>query len=107
MKKPNLTLLAGRNALGVYVYIILVGLLISNGEKLFGPVAQPWLGIIAFLSLFVFSALVTGLLVLGQPAAWYFRGDHKEGIRLLLQTVAWLFLLTALSLLTVALCGWK
>jgi hypothetical protein len=47
--------------------------------------------------LFVFSALVTGGLVLGRPLLLYIDGQKKEGVKLLLFTGLGLFLFTILT----------
>src|SRR3989344_3019329 len=46
---------------------------------------------IGMLLLFVFSAALTGLLVLGRPILWYLDGKKKEVISLLIHTLAILF----------------
>lgn len=106
MDNKKIALLAGRNAAGVLVYVLLVGTLLINGNRLFGS-TNALLGIMAFLLLFVLSAAVTGLLILGQPASLYLRGDRPEGIRLLLFTVGWLFVLVSLALATAAIFSLK
>ena len=64
-----------------------------------------------FLMLFVFSALLTGYLVLGKPIMMYVDGQKKEAVRLLFYTGAVLLDTTnikpspKLALLAVALMG--
>ncbi len=67
----------------------------NNGQKLFGPVNNFW-GPVAFLLLFVLSATIVGLLVLGRPGYLYFNGFKKEGILLLLYTIVFLLVATVL-----------
>ena len=81
------------HSLGVFVYIVIVALIMSNGDKLFGKMTNFW-GPIAFLLLFVFSALVTSSLVLGRPVYLYFDGKKEEAVKLFLYTIGWLFGIT-------------
>ncbi len=57
------------------------------------------LGPVIFLLLFVVSATVVGLLVLGKPIILYWEGYKKEGIKLLIYTVICLVIIAALALL--------
>jgi len=77
---------AALNALGVLVYVYLVSLVLSNGQRIFGTMNNSVLGPTVFLMLFVFSALVTGLLILGRPVMLYLDGAKKEGVKLLFYT---------------------
>lgn len=88
-------------ALGVVVYVVLVALVFRYADRLFGP-NEPMVGMIAFLLLFVLSATIVGLLVLGKPVLLYVEGQKKEGIRMLLCTIGWLVL--TLVLLLAGLC---
>ena len=81
----------------VLVYIFGVSLFIMHGEKLFGQVKNFW-GPVLFLLLFVFSALITGLLVLGRPIWLYLEKEKKEAVRLLFYTVGWLFIMMIIVL---------
>ena len=94
----NLKLKALIHALATGVYITLIALFMQNGEKLFGKV-DNLLAPIAFLLLFVLSAAVTGLLVLGKPILMYLEGKKKEAVKLFLYTVCWLFVLTIVALI--------
>jgi hypothetical protein len=81
------------NALGTIVYVSLVALVMSHGNKWFGP-GNNILGAIAILSLLVLSASVVGALILGRPALWYMDGKKSEGIKLFLFTLGWLLVFT-------------
>lgn len=80
------------------VYIGLVALLISNGDKLFGKVAGI-LSVVAFLMTFVLSAAIMGITIFGRPIMWYLAGDKREAVRLVGYTLVWLFLITLLVFL--------
>ncbi len=75
------------NALVAAAYIALIALLITFGERFFGPVNQV-VGPIAFISLFTLSAAVMGYFFLYQPFVLYFEGKKKQAVNLFLQTVA-------------------
>ena len=99
MKNSKLLLLALLNSLGTLVYVSVVVLLMSNAQKLFGPDKNFWAPL-AMLLLFVLSATIVGLLVLGRPAYLYFNNLKKEGIVLLLYTIGFLFVITVVVFLT-------
>ena len=102
MKTSKLLLLALLNSLGTSVYIAAVVLLMTNAQKFFGS-ANNFLGSAAILLLFVISATIVGLLVLGRPGHLYFNGFKKAGIALLLFTIVFLFVITAITFLVLAL----
>ncbi len=81
------------NALFTVLYIALVAALMSYGHKIFSPGPEILTGI-AVLSLFVLSALITGMLVLGKPIYLYWEGQKKEGVKLLICTTLWLVIFT-------------
>jgi len=85
------------NAFGVLVYTSVVSLVLFNGEKLFGQDESFFIPL-TMLMLFVFSATIVGLLVLGRPIYLYFEGFKKEGVALLLYTVGWLFVMIVITL---------
>jgi hypothetical protein len=83
------------NALGVIIYILLVATIIANGETLFGKMGGI-IGTSAFLSLFVISAAVMGLLIFGRPVIWYLDGAKKEAVSLALYTLGFLILIAVI-----------
>lgn len=103
MKSNKLALWAAVHSLGVVVYVALVVTLISNVESLFSDSMPGILGPIAMLLLFVFSALLTGFLVLGKPLMFYLDGQKKEAVKMLFYTGAWLFSFMALFFIVLAL----
>lgn len=92
MKNSMLVKLAAANSLGVLVYVFLLSLFMSNGSKIFGAEDNKLISPIIFILLFVFSALLTGFLILGKPLMLYIDGQKKEGIKLLFYTGACLFI---------------
>jgi len=94
------------NAAGTAVYVIAVASFLFYAPKLVGPVHSVLMPI-AMLLLFVFSAALTGSLILGRPALWYLDGRKKEALSLLLYTLG-IFLgitLAALSALFILRAG--
>lgn len=102
MKNSRLAMTAVLNSLGVAVYIFLVSLVMNNGDKIFGQMTGA-IAPVAFLLLFVFSALVTGGLILGRPIMLYLDGQKKEGLKLLFYTGASLLVLLVLAFLVLVL----
>lgn len=95
---------AGLNALGTALYVVFVASFLSYTPVLFGSVPEKTVFIpIAMLLLLVFSASLTGLLVLGRPIMWYLDGKKKEAVTLFMATLGFLFLLTLLAFLSLAL----
>ena len=86
------------NSLGIAVYIILVTLIMQNGQRFFGNMNEI-IGISAFLLLFVLSAAVVGSLILSKPIMLYIDGQKKEAVKLLIYTILILFVFTLISFL--------
>jgi len=78
------------------VYIGLVATLMVNGDKLFGQM-DGFLGPMMFLMLFVLSALIVGLSLLGRPIYLFMTGMKKESLLVLGYTVLLFFILTVLG----------
>jgi cation transport ATPase len=76
-------------ALGVAAYCTLIGLLMANGNILFGQMNLV-IGPILMLILLSVSVLVCGLLVFYQPYQLFFDGKKKEAVDLVLFTTGWL-----------------
>ena len=98
MSNQPLPLRALWSALGVTAYITVVAVTLSNAERMFGNIEPGVFGPIAFLLMFVFSALVTGSLVLLPPVRLYLDGQKAEGVKLLVLTAMWLGIMTLLAL---------
>ena len=93
MKKQNMVVPSLIHSLATLIYITLVASLMFFGQDLFGKMDGVF-GIIAFLLLFVVSAAVVGLLVLGKPVMLYLDKQKKEAVQLLTYTVSWLLVFT-------------
>lgn len=89
-------------ALAVSLYCGLVGILFWQGNNLFGN-RPNYFGPVAFLLLFIVSALICGLLVFYQPYRLFFWGKKKEALDLVLYTTVWLLIFLSVLLLMAAL----
>ena len=99
----SLSVIGFLQATGVSVYCILIGLLIINGERLFGTPSSA-LGPALFLVLFVLSALIVALLTLAYPIMLFWDEKRtKEALRLVGFTVVWLMAYLVLLLLALSL----
>ena len=82
------------NAVGVVAYVMLIGWVMTNMERISGPMETFW-GPVVFLLLFVLSAAIVGALVLGKPALLYLDGEKKEALRTFFYTLGFLLLAVA------------
>lgn len=79
------------HAAGVFIYVAGVAWLVFNSQRLFGRPASFLVPLFVLL-LFVISASVTGLLVLGKPTHLYLSGLKRDAFTLLFVTLGWLIL---------------
>jgi len=90
------------NSLLVFGYVAFVSQLLTNGEKLFGPIKSV-LAPTAFLLTFVFSVAIMGIIIFGRPILWYLDGFKKEAVRLIFYTLGFLLVILAFVFLTMVL----
>ena len=95
MLTENIKIRSFINAALTFIYVSAVACLMWYMGEYVGS-AGNFAGPIGFLMLFLLSATVTGGLVLGKPALLYMDGQKADALRLLIQTVLWLFFLTLL-----------
>jgi len=88
------------DSLSTAVYIALVVLVLYSLNHSSTGIKQTILIPILMLTLFVFSAALTGSLVLGRPILWYLDGKKKEAVNLFVYTL-WILLLIILFLLVI------
>lgn len=100
MKKPSYFSRSFVNATGVFVYIALISFLMFNTKTIFNG-QDNFLAPLFMLLLFVVSAAITGMLVLGKPILLYLDGLKKEAFFLFFATLWWLviFLVAVVILL--------
>lgn len=87
------------NAVLTGLYVVLVASFIFYVPRHFALQDKPdtVFAPIIMLMLFVFSASVTGLLVLGRPIFWYLEGKKSEAITLFLYTLTIFFFLMLIA----------
>jgi len=97
MKNSTLVKWGVAHAFGVLVYIFLLATFFDQATSWFGQADKKIITPMAALMLLVFSALLTGGLVLGKPIMLYLDGHKKEGVKLLFFTGISLFVFMALT----------
>lgn len=99
LEKFSLPFLAFLQATGVLVYVSLISLLVFNGNKIFGPVGG-FLGPVAFLLLFIVSAMITGSLSLARAGFLFWEKKYKDSFTLTGWTLGWCVFYLLLILLS-------
>jgi hypothetical protein len=77
-------------ASGVFFYCFLIGLIMGNGNKLFGKVDNAFTPIFVLL-LFSTSALVCTAIVFYKPYRLFTNDKKKEALDTVIATALWLF----------------
>jgi len=93
MKLSSYLLKSFLNALGTFIYVCAIAWFLFNGKDFFGE-SKSFLIPVFMLLLFVISASLTGLLVLGEPIHLYMNNMKREAFMLLFATLGWLILFT-------------
>ena len=102
MKNLSLPFLAFLQATGLVVYISLVSQFFMHGEKWFGRMDHLF-GPILMLLIFVLSATISALLVLGRSGYLFWGKKYKESFTLLSWTIGWgIFYIAAISALLIS-----
>lgn len=97
MKASSPTLTGFLQALGVTLYCSFVGVIFWKGNEIFGA-ADRYVGPVAFLLLFIASAMICALMVFYKPYMLFFDGKKKEAVDTVVNTAAWLFIAFAVLL---------
>lgn len=98
--QPSLVFIAFLQAVGLAAYCSLIGLIIGSGDRIFGSLGSP-LGPVLFLLLFVVSAIISALIVLGYPFLLFWEEKKtREALKLVLFTTFWLTFLVLLLILS-------
>ena len=94
MNSPGVILKSFLAALATFAYVAAVAWTGFHAQAIFGTngKADTFLAPLFMLLLFVISALITGLLVLGKPIHLYMNGAKKEAFTMLFATLGWLVL---------------
>ena len=87
------------NAALTTLYITAIATFLFYAPTFFGPERSDTVLVpIVMLSLFVFSAAITGALIFGRPALWYIDGKKKEAVSLLAHTLGIFFIITLIAI---------
>lgn len=99
-KKFSLGFIAFLQALGLVFYCLLIGIIFWQGETWFGPIFS-FVGPALFLVLFVASALISALIILGYPFVLFWEEKQTiKALKLIIYTIAWLIFFVLLLILT-------
>lgn len=89
------------SSIGAAIYIGLVATFMNYAERIIaGP--DTILTGMAFLFLFVLSALVVGGLLIGKPIMLYIDGKKKEAVKTLAANAGWMLLFFAIAVIVLA-----
>ncbi|MDD5147788.1 MAG: hypothetical protein PHE48_03770 [Candidatus Daviesbacteria bacterium] len=89
MKKFSLPFLAFLQATGLLIYISLVSLIFLYGNQIFGKM-NNYFGPILFLLIFVLSAIISSVLVLGRAGFLFWEKRYRQAFPLLFWTIGWI-----------------
>ena len=92
----------------VSAYILLFALMVTLTGKLHDGIFQwfPAIGILAFLTTFIFSALFCSTVMLGYPALLCFEKNYRRAMQIIVWSIVWLALfLLGIGLIAVASVG--
>src|SRR3990167_4702844 len=94
-KKSSAQFLAFLHASGLVIYIVLLSLFFNFVTPKFSHVNAQFVAPILMLLLFIVSAVISALLVLGRAGVLFWEKKYKESFTLIGWTVGWiLFYLT-------------
>jgi len=88
-KKVSTPFLAFLQASGLVTYIILISLFFSSVAPKFNQSTAEFYAPIIMLLLFVLSAVICALLVLGRAGVFFWEKKYKESFTLVGWTVGW------------------
>lgn len=96
---PSLIRQGFLHAAGVALYTSLVGSLMFNAERFFGGKPDTVLAPISVLTLLVLSVGIVGCLIFLKPILVYLDGQKAEAVKLVVATLVWLAIITALLII--------
>ncbi len=98
LKKRSLPFIAFLQATALAVYIVLISLFFNLISPAFSGSSTQFYAPIIMLLLFVFSAVISGVTILGKAGVLFWEKKYKESFILLGWTVGWGFFYFALFL---------
>lgn len=93
------------NGLSTVLYVIIIVLSINFIGNTLSDKPETVLIPIVMLLLFVISAAITGMLVLGRPLIWYLNGDKSEALRLAISTIGVIIMIAIIILIIMIMAG--
>mgnify|MGYP003392708374 CR=1 FL=1 len=105
MKQSRVALYSIMNTVGVVLYIALVAWFMTNAENFSSQMPHSILVPMVFLTLFVFSAAVVGLLIFGRPIYMFMNGSKKESLAMLSYTILALFVFLIIGMMVLVAQG--
>lgn len=87
-------------AFGIFSYILSISLFMSNSSRWFGKMDNHFFAPVLFLTLFVVSAMVCGLMMFYKPYLLFMEKKYKDAVNIVFSSTAWLvgFMVVALLL---------
>lgn len=79
-----------------FIYIILVSLVMTNGDKLFSNDDKGIIAPVGVLLLLVLSVAVMGMLIFGKAILMYLDGEKKDAVKLVVYNIIHLFIITVI-----------
>ncbi len=89
LKNRSIPFIAFLQATGLVVYLILISLFFNFMDSLIPDDTSQFYGPIIALLLFIISAVISGLLVLGRAGYLFWEKKYKESFTLIGYTVGW------------------
>ena len=98
-KKLSFPFIAFLQSWTLVVYTVIIGLIFSRGEEWFGPIYN-FFGPLFFIILFVTSAIIAALVVLGYPFMLFWEEKKaQEALKLVAYTTVWLIVFVLLTII--------
>ena len=102
--KKSLCFVGFLQAVSIFLYCSLIGVILWKGEVFFGPVPNFTAPLLA-LSLLVTSVIVCALLAFGYPVYLFWdKKESKKALELVGYTALWLILIITVLLTALAIC---
>lgn len=71
-----------------------------NAERFFGK-EDTIVAVMTVMILFVMSAAIVGTMIFLKPVMLYLDGDKKEAVKMIVHTIAWLFVMFVMFLVAI------
>jgi hypothetical protein len=97
--------LAFLQASGFLVYLILIGLFFNYMIPYFAGANEKFYAPLVMLLLFVMSAVISALLILGRASVYFWEKNYKKALELTLWTVGWGMFYLVLLLILIKFCN--